>query len=54
MPNPYFPDTAQVGICGNMKDVEGIASESSPAVEMTVSTAALASIQADSNVSRGT
>lgn len=53
MPNPYLPDTAQAGIRGNMKDVESIAGESSPAVEMAVSAAALASIQTDSHMSRG-
>lgn len=53
MPNSYFPDAAQTGIRGNMKDVESIARESSSAVEMAVSTAALTSIQTDSHMSRG-
>lgn len=53
MPNSYFPDTAQAGIRGNMKDVESVACESSPAVEMAVSAAALTSIQTDSHMSRG-
>lgn len=44
VPNPYFPDVTQAGVRGDMKDVEGVAGEGSPAVEMTVTTAALASI----------
>lgn len=53
MPNSYFPDTAQAGIRGNMKDVESVACESSSAVEMAVSAAALTSVQTDSYMSRG-
>lgn len=44
VPNPYFPDVTQVGVRGDVKDVEGVAREGSPAVEMTVTAAALASI----------
>lgn len=44
VPNPYFPDVAQAGVRGDMKDVEGISRKGSPAVEMAVTAAALASI----------
>lgn len=44
VPNPDFPDVAQAGVCGDMKDVEGISREGSPAVKMAVSAAALPSI----------
>lgn len=53
MPNPNFPYAAQAGIRGYMKDVEGVARESSLAVEMAVATSALASIQTDANMSCG-
>lgn len=52
MPNSYFPDTAQAGIRGDMKNVESVACECSSAVEMAVSTAALTAIQTDSHMSR--
>lgn len=44
VPNPDFPDVAQAAVRGDMKDVEGVAREGSPAVEMAVTAAALASI----------
>lgn len=53
MPNSDFPDVAQVGVRGDVEDVEGVARKSSPAVQVAVSAAALASIQADPNVSCG-
>lgn len=53
VPNSDFPDVAQVGVGGDVEDVECIARKSSPAVQVAVSAAALASIQADPNVSRG-
>lgn len=53
MPNPYFPYAAQAGIRGDMEDVEGVARESSLAVEMAVATSVLASVQTDANVSFG-
>lgn len=53
VPNSYFPDIAQAGVCGNVKDVESVARESSSAVEVAVPTAALASVQTDPHMSRG-
>lgn len=53
MPNSYFPDAAQAGVRGDMKDIEGIAWKSTPAVEMAVTTTALASIQTNSHMGRG-
>lgn len=53
MPNSYFPDAAETGVCGNVKDIKSVACEGSFAVKMAVSTAALTSIQTDSNMGCG-
>lgn len=53
MPNPDFPDVSQAGIRGNVEDVEGVACKGSPVVQVTVTAAALASIQTDAHMSCG-
>lgn len=53
MPNSHFPDAAEVGVCGDVEDVESIACEGSFGVKVTVPTAALTSIQTDSNMGCG-
>lgn len=53
MPNAYLPDAAEAGVCGDVEDVESIAREGSFAVKVAVTTAALTSIQTDSNMGCG-
>lgn len=53
VPNPDFPNIAQISVGGDMKDVESVACESSSAVQVAMSAAAFTSIQADSYMSRG-
>lgn len=53
MPDSKFPDTSQAGVCGDMKDVQSIARESTSAVKMAVSTTTLTSIQIDPYMRRG-
>lgn len=53
VPNSCFPDAAQAGVRGDVKDVESVAREGASAVEMAVTAAALPAVQTDAHVRRG-
>lgn len=54
MPNTHLPDAAQACVCGNVEDIKSVACEGSSAVEMTMTTATLTSIQTNADMSGST
>lgn len=54
MPHADLEHAAQARVCGDVEDVQAVSSERSHAVQVSVSAAAVAAVEADANVSRGT
>lgn len=54
VPHADFEHAAQARVCGDVEDVQAVSSERSHAVQVSVSAAAVAAVEADANVSRGT